>query len=70
MSTREMVYDLIDNMSEEQLEGLMMLFGKSLQKDRKLKRHVEDSIDECERLLADPGVRLYSAEDALKELKA
>ena len=57
-------------MSEEQLEGLMMLFGKSLQKDRKLKRHVEDSIDECERLLADPGVRLYSAEDALKELKA
>ncbi|MDE7288929.1 MAG: hypothetical protein K2N71_05415 [Oscillospiraceae bacterium] len=70
MSTREMVYDLIDNMSEEQLEGLMMLFGKSLPKDRKLKKHVEDSIDECERLLADPGTRLYSAEDALKELKS
>lgn len=71
MSTREIVYNLIDNMSEEQLEGLVMLFGKSIPTDnKKLKKHVEDSIEECERLLDDPKTKLYSAEDAIKELKA
>lgn len=70
MSTRELVYDLIDNMSEEQLEGLIMLFGKSVSSDRKLKKYVEDSIAECEQLLSNPETKTYSAEDAIKELKS
>lgn len=70
MSTRELAYNIIDQMSEDQIEGLIMLFGKSVSTDRKLKKRVEDSFDECERLIADPKTKFYSAEDAIKELKS
>lgn len=70
MSTRELAYSLIDEMTDEQLEGLIMLFGKTACTEKKLKKHVEASIDECERMLSDPNTTAYSAEDALRELKS
>lgn len=60
MSTREMAYDIIDNMSDEQLQGFVMMFRNPYEtrlsariSDIENGRNLSETFDSVEDLLED-----------------
>ncbi|MCI5752103.1 MAG: hypothetical protein SOU50_00890 [Oscillospiraceae bacterium] len=70
MSTRELAYSIFDRLTDEQLEGFVLMFRNAVPTDDKLSPETSAAIEECERMLADPNTVTYSVEEALKELKS
>ncbi len=70
MSTRELAYSIFDRLSDEQLEGFVLMFGNMLSEEEHFSKETLEAAGEAERLLADPDTKLYSLEEALKELKS
>ncbi|MGN1101898.1 MAG: hypothetical protein ACI4RG_06865 [Huintestinicola sp.] len=69
MSTRERAYSIFDCLTDEQLEGFILMFGKIVDNNNKLNAETSAAIEESERMLADPATPKYDVEDALRELK-
>ncbi|MGN0638571.1 MAG: hypothetical protein ACI4J0_09380 [Huintestinicola sp.] len=69
MSTRERAYSIFDCLTDEQLEGFILMFGKIVDNNNKLNEETSAAIEESERMLADPATQKYDVEDALRELK-
>lgn len=63
MSTKEMAYDIIDNMSDEQLQGFIMMFKNSYENG--LSARINDI--ENGRNLSET---FYTVEDLLEDLNA
>lgn len=70
MSTRELAYSIFDRLTDEQLEGFVLMFRNAVPSDNKLSPETSAAIEECERMLNDPDIRTYSVEDAFRELKS
>lgn len=69
MSTRERAYSIFDCLTDEQLEGFILMFGKLVDGRNEPNDETKAAIEESERLLADPSTPKYNVEDALRELK-
>ncbi len=69
MSTRELAYSIFDCLTDEQLEGFVMMFGGFVERENNINAETEAAIKESEQLLSDPNTPKYDVEDALRELK-
>lgn len=69
MSTRERAYSIFDCLTDEQLEGFILMFGKIVDDKSKPNEETCAAIEESEHMLADPDTPKYDVEDALRELK-
>ena len=69
MSTRERAYSIFDCLTDEQLEGFILMFGGIIDCGKNISEETKAAIEDSERLLADPSTPKYDVEDALRELK-
>ncbi len=69
MSTRELAYSIFDRLTDEQLEGFVLMFRNAVPESENFNSETIKAIEECERLIHDPETKTYTAEEALKELK-
>lgn len=63
MSTKEIVTSMLDSLTEEQLNGIMVLIRSFTRPNSE----TEAAINECEELLNDPNARRYKSVDELFE---
>ncbi len=70
MSIRETAYSLFDCLTDEQLEGFIMMFRGVVKPADEPNAETAAAIRECEDMLADPNTPKYDVEDALRELKS
>ncbi|MGN0642196.1 MAG: hypothetical protein ACI4JJ_03545 [Huintestinicola sp.] len=63
MSTKEIVTSMLDSLTEEQLNGIMVLIRSFTRPNSE----TEAAINECEELLNDPDARRYKSVDELFE---
>ncbi len=61
MSTKEIVVNMLDHLSEEQLKGIMFL----LQSFSIPNQETLDAIEESEKMLSDPNAKKYDSLDEL-----
>ena len=65
MSTREMAYEIINNMDEEQLEKFIEFFNIMFREIPN--KETIEAIEEAERMLNDPNTRKFASVDELFE---
>lgn len=63
MSTREQAYRIIDGLSEEQLEGLLMLFGSSISETPNAE--TVEAMQEADRIARDSSVKGFTDIDEM-----
>lgn len=63
MSTREQAYRIIDGLSEEQLEGLLMLFGSSISESPNME--TVEAMKEADRIARDSSVKGFTDVDEM-----
>lgn len=63
MSTKEIVTNMLDSLTEEQLNGIMILIRSFTEPNSETKA----AIEECESMLSDPNARRYKSADELFE---
>lgn len=62
MSTKELAYDIIDNLSEEQLSAFVSLFGLTTEIPNE---ETKAAMLEADRIARDPSVKTFTDTDEL-----
>lgn len=66
MSTKELAYEIIDNLSEEQLSAFVMLFGLNVEIPNE---ETEAAMLEADRIARDPNAKtFYDIDELFQEL--
>ncbi len=69
MSTRELAYSIFDRLTDEQLEGFVLMFRNAVPESENFNAETVKALEETERIIHDPETKSYTVEEALKELK-
>lgn len=65
MSTRELAYRIFDQLSDEQLEGFVLMFKDTLSEEDVPNAETEAAMLEADRIARDPSVKAYTDTDEL-----
>ncbi|MDE5741433.1 MAG: hypothetical protein K2H90_03185, partial [Oscillospiraceae bacterium] len=65
MSTRELAYSIVDRLTDEQLEGFVLMFKDTLSEEDVPNAETEAAMLEADRIARDPNVKAYTDTDEL-----
>lgn len=65
MSTRELAYSIFDRLTDEQLEGFVLMFKNTLYDEDVPNAETEAAMLEADRIARDPSVKAYTDTDEL-----
>ena len=65
MSTRELAYSIVDRLTDEQLEGFVLMFKNTISDEDVPNAETEAAMLEADRIARDPNVKAYTDTDEL-----